>query len=137
MREYKFRVWDLEKKFYLNQDEEFHFYEPDRGWQCPIPLCECLRDKKRYVVQQYTGMRDENNYLIFEGDLVELHTAANDHAKNVKDNHYGLYEIYWDRKYKLSEIKPNWFLKVIDDDCASFNIMKVVGNVFENSELLK
>jgi uncharacterized phage protein (TIGR01671 family) len=137
MREYKFRVWDLEKKFYLNQDEEFHFYEPDRGWQCPIPLCECLRDKKRYVVQQYTGMRDENNYLIFEGDLVELHTAANDHAKNIKENHYGLYEIYWNRKYKLSEIKPNWFFKVIDNDCASFNIMKVVGNVFENPELLK
>ena len=137
MREYKFRVWDLEKKFYLNQDDEFHFYEPDRGWQCPIPLCECLRDKKRYVVQQYAGMRDENNYLIFEGDLVELHTAANDHAKNLKDNHYGLYEIYWDRKYKLKEIKPNWFLKVIDNDFASFNIMKVVGNVFKNSELLK
>ena len=137
MRELKFRVWDIEKKFYLNQDDEFHFYEPDRGWQCPIPLCECLRDKKRYVVQQYAGMRDENNYLIFEGDLVELHTAANDHAKNLKDNHYGLYEIYWDRKYKLKEIKPNWFLKVIDNDFASFNIMKVVGNVFKNSELLK
>jgi uncharacterized phage protein (TIGR01671 family) len=137
MRELKFRVWDIEKKFYLNQDDEFHFYEPDRGWQCPIPLCECLRDKKRYVVQQYAGMRDENNYLIFEGDLVELHTAANDHAKNLKDNHYGLYEIYWDRKYKLKEIEPNWFLKVIDNDFASFNIMKVVGNVFKNSELLK
>jgi len=73
MRELKFRVWDLEKKFYLNQDDEFHFYEPDRGWQCPIPLCECLRDKKRYVVQQYTGVRDENNYLIFEGDIIKEH----------------------------------------------------------------
>jgi len=37
---------------------------------------------------------------------------------------------------KLKEIKPNWFFKVIDNDCASFNIMKVVGNIFEHSELL-
>ena len=86
--------------------------------------------------QQYTGLTDKNDNPIFEGDLVELHTAANDHAKNIKENHYGLYEIYWDRKYKLKEIKPNWFFKVIDDDCASFNIMKVVGNIFEHSELL-
>lgn len=90
-----------------------------------------------HTIQWYTGLNDKDNNPIFEGDLVELHTAANDHAKNVKDNHYGLYEIYWDRKYKLSEIKPNWFLKVIDNDCASFNIMEVIGNVFENSELLK
>jgi hypothetical protein len=70
MRELKFRVWDLEKKFYLNQDDEFHFYEPDRGWQCPIPLCECLRDKRRYVVQQYTGIKDKYNQPIYEGDVI-------------------------------------------------------------------
>ncbi len=90
-----------------------------------------------HTIQWYTGLNDKDNNPIFEGDLVELHTATNDHAKNIKENHYGLYEIYWDRKYKLKEIKPNWFLKVIDDDCASFNIMKVVGNAFENPELLK
>ena len=26
--------------------------------------------------------------------------------------------------------------EVVDNDCANFNIMKVVGNVFENPELL-
>ena len=72
MREFKFRVWDLEKKFYLNQDDEFHFYEPVCGWQCPIPLCECLRDKKRYVVQQCTEIRDKKNYLIYEGDILDF-----------------------------------------------------------------
>ena len=96
-----------------------------------------INNPDNYVIQQYTGLNDKDNNAIFDGDLVELHTAANDHAKNLKDNHYGLYEIYWDRKYKLKEIKPNWFLKVIDNDFASFNIMKVVGNVFENPELLK
>ena len=119
----KFRVWDFTIKRFDTQ-----IYQAGEQFGHPSS-CD-------WIAQQYTGLNDKDNNPIFEGDLVELHTAANDHAKNLKENHYGLYEIYWDRKYKLKEIKPNWFLKVIDDDCASFNIMKVVGNIFEHSELL-
>ena len=122
-RELKFRAWD-EK--YNCRDES------------PITCYPYEEFKKQgRTIQWSTGLKDIDNKDIHDGDLVELHTAANDHAVGVKENHYGLYEIYWDQKYKLKEIKPNWFLKVIDNDCANFNIMKVVGNVFENQELLK
>ena len=139
MREFKFRVWDLEKKFYLNQDDEFNFYEPDRGWQCPIPLCECLRDKKRYVVQQYTGVRDENNYLIFEGDIIKEHHFE-DWGDKIGYEYIGIvvYKEYSDdilyAGYKTIPAK-NQNIKfrgnAIQSDC------EVIGNVFENSELLK
>jgi hypothetical protein len=99
-----------------------------------VGLSELLRHDN-FVAQQYTGLNDINGKEVYDGDLVGLHTAANDKAKDLKDNHYGLYEIYWDRKYKLKEIKPNWFFKVIDNDCASFNIMKVVSNVLEYKEV--
>jgi uncharacterized phage protein (TIGR01671 family) len=121
MREYKFRIYSFVSKYFIY----FDIYEYPQGIAGGVS-----------EPQQYTGLKDKNNNPIFEGDLVELHTATNDHAKNIKENHYGLYEIYWDRKYKLKEIKSNWFFKVIDNDCASFNIMKVVGNIFEHSELL-
>ena len=121
-RELKFRAWD----------EKYNCWD-----KSPI-TCYPYEDFKKQgrTIQWSTGLKDIDNKDIYYGDLVELHTAANDHAVGVKENHYGLYQIYWDQKYKLKEIKPNWFLKVIDNDCANFNIMKVVGNVFENKELL-
>ena len=133
MREYKFRVWDLEKKFYLNQDDEFHFYEPDRGWQCPIPLCECLRDKKRYVVQQYTGMRDENNYLIFDGDIVKYITwhgrydGVSETSQSVVRFQNGAF--YPRFIEDINEEDPWYSYKVYD--------LKVVGNEMEHKHLDK
>ena len=121
-REYKFRIYSFISKSFIY----FDIYEYPQGIAGGVS-----------EPQEYTGLKDKDGKEIYCGDIVELHTAANDKAKGIKDNHCGLYEIYWDRKYKLKEIKPNWFFKVVDNDCASFNIMKVVGNVFENSELLK
>ena len=122
MRELKFRIYSFVSNYFIY----FDVYEG-----VPQGIAGGVSEP-----QEYTGLKDKDGKEIYCGDIVELHTAANDKAKDVKDNHCGLYEIYWDRKYKLKEIKPNWFFKVIDDDCASFNIMKVVGNIFEHSELL-
>ena len=122
-RELKFRAWD----------EKYNCWD-----KSPI-TCYPYEDFKKQgrTIQWSTGLKDIDNKDIYDGDLVELHTAANNHAVGVKENHYGLYQIYWDQKYKLKEIKPNWFFEVVDNDCANFNIMKVVGNIFEHSELLK
>ena len=122
MKEYKFRIYSFISKSFIY----FDIYDYPQGIAGGVS-----------EPQQYLGRKDVDGKDIYDGDLVELHTAANDHIVGVKENHYGLYQIYWDQKYKLKEIKPNWFLKVIDNDCANFNIMKVVGNVFENKELLK
>ena len=121
MREYKFRIYSFVSKSFIY----FDIYDYPQGIAGGVS-----------EPQQYLGRKDVDGKDIYDGDLVELHTAANDHVVAVKGYHCGLYEIYWDRKYKLKEIKPNWFLKVIDNDCANFNIMKVVGNVFEHTYLL-
>ena len=121
MKEYKFRIYSFVSKSFVY----FDIYDYPQGIAGGVS-----------EPQQYLGRKDVDGQDIYDGDLVELHTAANDHAVGVKGYHCGLYEIYWDRKYKLKEIKPNWFFEVVDNDCANFNIMKVVGNVFENQELL-
>ena len=121
MREYKFRIYSFVSKSFIY----FDVYDYPQGIAGGVS-----------EPQQYLGRKDIDGQDIYDGDLVELHTAANDHAVGVKENHYGLYQIYWDQKYKLKEITPNWFLKVIDNDCANFNIVKVVGNVFEHAYLL-
>jgi hypothetical protein len=121
MREYKFRIYSFVSKSFIY----FDIYDYPQGIAGGVS-----------EPQQYLGRKDVDGKDIYDGDLVGLHTAANDHSVGVKENHYGLYQIYWDQKYKLKEITPNWFLKVIDNDCANFNIVKVVGNVFEHAYLL-
>ena len=124
MRESKFRVWD----------EKYNCW--DKSSLLIYPNEEIKKQGR--IIQWFTGLKDKSGKEIYEGDIIELHTAANDKAKDVKDNHCGLYEIYWDRCYKLKTIKPNWFfIPNFESPAADYNIMKVVGNIFENKELLK
>ena len=123
-REYKFRIYSFVSKYFIY----FDVYEG-----VPQGIAGGVSEP-----QEYTGLKDKDGKEIYCGDIVELHTAANDKAKGIKDNHCGLYEIYWDRCYKLKAIKPNWFfIPNFESPAADYNIMKVVGNVFENPELLK
>jgi len=123
MRELKFRIYSFVSKYFIY----FDVYEG-----VPQGIAGGVSEP-----QEYTGLKDKDGKEIYCGDIVELHTAANDKAKDVKGNHCGLYEIYWDRCYKLKTIKPNWFfVPTFEGPAADYNIMKVVGNIFENKQLL-
>jgi hypothetical protein len=94
-------------------------------------LCECLRDKKRYVVQQCTEIRDKKNYLIYEGDIVKYITwhgrydGVSETSQSVVRFQNGAF--YPRFIEDINEEDPWYSYKVYD--------LKVVGNEMEHKHL--
>lgn len=133
MNKLKFRVWDKKHKFYvwdrsvyLSGDGELEVFN-----------CK-TRNKDYFVIQQFTGKIDIVGTEIYEGDICEMHMSANDKS-NVKEQ-YGVYVVYRgdNGEFKIKTIKKNWFHCFGDNAMIyDFNILKVIGNIFENKKLLK
>ncbi len=108
----KFRVWD-------NEQKKFEYFELNN-----ITVPDRLLTQDKFPVQQYTGLKDFNGRDIYEGDLVDFSGILPFQVMYLTDTegcYYGLVSPEdSDRVYSL----------------ASDNIYEVVGNIFENSELL-
>ena len=119
MKELKFRVWEEREKEYDTWsyilDDSGNLFRNAYG-----ALIEC--DKKDYIIEQYTGLKDKNGKEIYEGDIVE----------------YDWY-IRNGKSYRVKE-------KVVFDDmgarvCGHNRIrncsgVEVIGNIHENADLL-
>ena len=123
-REIKFRVWDKLAERFTRCDEgyqghyvlslkgEFHNLQNGSGGD------EC-------IVQQYTGLKDKNGVEIYEGDIVK---ATSDQYEN--ENFVG--KVIFDLGQFLTCIHKNDIRGIWGEDD-----IEVIGNIFENPELLK
>lgn len=124
-RKIKFRAWDKHyQSFFKNVEFLSNGYWDSSG--CPVFLHECkARDysdcevdfSDNYVLQQYTGLKDKNNKEIYEGDILKI----GDRNKEVL---FDMGMFYIDKGCEE--------LPISDID----NIVEVIGNIFENPELL-
>lgn len=87
---------------------------------------EFLVDKD--TVGQYIGVNDKNEKEVYEGDIVRNFLCIDDHGKP-------LYE-YGKVVYNAEQIG----FEIVDDEhnrIATYVNLEVIGNVYENSDLLK
>jgi hypothetical protein len=121
-RQLKFRAWDKLAK---------QFTYPDKGYQGHYVLTlngqfQNLQNGSggdEYVVQQWTGLKDYESNDIYEGDIVRYELDGTVYTQTVGWGNNS-WEMIDTRLYSTPLITnlPNF---------------EVIGNIFENSELLK
>ena len=115
MREIKFRAWVIkDKKFTQNI-----VIEPMGiiWWQFGNSIHAIERDE--IEISQFTGLKDKNSKEIYEGDILEYERHLQDPMRYVAEwNEKSNFQLHW-------QYPENKMLGV------------VIGNIWENPELLK
>lgn len=128
-REIKFRVWSLKYKQWMNHcaiidcngnifSSFIAKHDDGRIEHMLVPL------SKENVIQQFTGLKDKNGNKIYEGDIVQYLGLDGDS----------------ETKPEIVNWNESWASFHIGDNCLSRSISKryhIIGNIFENPELLK
>lgn len=129
MREIKFRAWDKKQK------EWYGTSNPDgliwNGFalfgECTMMDMPQITYLNNLEITQFTGLKDKNGKEIYEGDIV---------GKNTKSG-YNKQTIVWDNDHACFDWQtttgddwPDGFSGFIDE-------YEVIGNIYENKDLLK
>ena len=128
---FKFRVWDVKNKKFL---PESYFAILGNG-KLIVTLSGYYNDftntnQDDYVIQQYTGLTDSNDDPIYEGDILKNHYDVGNNiiGQVLYESDHGGYIFQWKRKGRGQDYKN------LNCDVAFESV--IVGNIFENSELL-
>ena len=142
MREIKFRAWDsLNKTFfvpiyeaYLGRLHDISISMSGQVIERTIRECADIRNSDRFIIMQYTGLKDKNGKEIYEGDVLNVE------YKDCNDN--TLFDTY-----KVEYIAPSFKMIAVNSEIFKSGsevfipgkineIAEIIGNIYENSELL-
>ena len=142
MREIKFRVWDTkEMKFIVNEMDSLGCGDTKKCMSERVDFennsVEINADE-RYIFSEYTGLKDKNNKEIYEGDIIKFEDCSIDGTKEFYN--IGVIE----REGKRDELVISQLLfektyfteNYMDFIDQTFEVCEVIGNIYENPELL-
>lgn len=140
MREFKFRAWVRE------EDERYsHMVDSPRsiitilehilmvGRPMGFSDCDSRPYPERYVLMQYTGLKDKNGKEIYEGDILKDTNNAIYYVDFIrgcfylKTNYKSFPHLGWTEWLPMCEI----------DRLAIPVEFEIIGNIYENPELLE
>ena len=128
MREIKFRAWNKLYKRMIEFVGAINFLDGKVFDASNL----YSRDLKYIDLMQYTGLRDKNGKEIYEGDIISADF----------DGEGMLFEVAWNNNAMAWDIKDKngVFYFDIYENGSPFKFLKnikVIGNIYENPELLK
>ena len=112
-RELKFRVWAIKARQWITVHS---FAIGEYNGIYPFGI-----SPETVIIQQFTGLQDKNGAYIYEGDIIQLDEIIGD--------------VFWDDgSFQIRLNKNQGKNHLIQERAKRFTI---IGNIFENPELLK
>ena len=126
MRQIKFRAWDKKEKKFEK------YFQMDCNGMMAIFRNETAEwgkaDDDRYILMQYTGLKDKNGKEICYGDIVKAQDGVWEIA----------YSEPWDGVAINLDNKETAEMSVdFADNIYALNEVEVIGNIYENPSLIK
>ncbi len=124
MKEIKFRVWDKICNRFFNIDYNYPVTITNQGkigvLVDDFNFEEFKKDElKNIIISEYTGLKDKNEKEIYEGDIVVWIDNGGNKRQNIVFFEQGAFRIC-NSYFEISE----------------YGELEVVGNIYENKELL-
>lgn len=147
---FRFRMYDKEKKIMLYEDSEIlrteKVYEYEELWWAnvafPIKAISRFFDynsEERFVLQQCTELKDRNGKLIYEGDILRFYSQSIIDAMAREPLKERIGVAVWNEEELKFDVSVDNGKNVVPNLCKKTddNNFEIVGNIYENKELLK
>ena len=133
---FKFRCWaKKEKVMHYDAEETYNgiFGKP----KIEHTSFSGLLNDKDYVVMQYTGLKDINGKLIYEGDILRFYAQSIIDAMAREPLKERIGVAVWNEEELKFDVLVNG--KAVPDLCKETddNNFEIIGNIYENKELLE
>ena len=136
-REIKFRIWDkeLEEMNYIDlcdlAEGDDYWYDGETSvWEV---MNDATSEQKRYVIQQYTSLKDKNGKEIYEGDIVDIHQTVNGYNQFVIEySDYKFSSRYYNQNKKEIRSFYNYDLDEFFEINELEKELEVIGNIYES-----
>jgi len=129
MREIKFRAWNIQKKEFNNSYLHLELngellsmnYSQLDGYESNV--------SDLYILMQFIGLHDSNGVEIWESDIVKY---TNPYS-NIEYTHVVKYDDNWAAFGLFEKLEDIWCK---ENDWVKIIKIEVIGNIYENPELL-
>ena len=121
-REIKFRAWN-KKEEYMEIVDDLQMFSNDLS--IGIPSKDYFLRKDDVELMQYTGLHDKNGKEIYEGDIVKV----------TYKNETEIFEVRYDEENTCFRMYYE-DLKFLDFAIEEVDLYEVIGNIYDNPELL-
>ena len=109
-------------------DEKSEFVSDWGGDGCYLNGLEVIK-QQRYIVQQFTGIKDITGQEVYEGDFVEISRGIEDKGRIIETERGGTFPVVWDDNqacFRLDKFAPH-------NRLMDWNL-QIVGNILESPE---